>query len=99
MTNLPGQPHQNPFGLDFSSGRPQHHVTGSGYGSGQPQTPHEVRVGPQTDQPLPASPDQPSRHHNDNISWTIGAFLVADEDPWRRERWRRLGEKPEPTGD
>jgi hypothetical protein len=27
---------------------------------------------------------------------TVSAYLIADEDPWRRERWRRLGEPPDP---
>jgi hypothetical protein len=41
----------------------------------------------------------PVRRRFPGQSLTIAAlpyFLLPDEDPWDRERWRRLGERPGP---
>ncbi len=91
--SLPGQPHPN---------------GGPGWVSA-PLTPHETTVTPpspptppgvQLPSPAPSGPvvnNGGGRRKFPGGSLTIAGlpyFLVPDDDPWDRERWRRLGERP-----
>jgi hypothetical protein len=89
---LPGQPHLN---------------GGTGW-IPEPLTPHETTVSPpsppgvQLPEVAPSGPvvsNGGGRRKFPGGSFTLAGlplFLIPDDDPWDRERWRRLGEPPDP---
>ncbi len=86
----------------------QPHHSGAHDGSGQPLRPHEARAAGQTPPPRPqiegprtspvlrpARPGQPKKGLLGGI-FSLGtfAYLVPDDDPWRRAHWRLSAEEP-----